>query len=606
MKKIKNIIKIFAVTALATFAVSCNDEFLERYPLNSISDVNYWKTVDDLRLYANIFYNRDALVPFETSWGTLGPYGKDADYGTDTQVRSSYNTRLNGEQTVQADGDGWDWGQLREINYFLDNYEKVDAPFDEVKQYVGETLFFRSIFYFGKLKRYGDVPWASKTVQLDSEILFAERLPRNQVVDSMMYDLDRAIEYLPARAGGAWTGRVTKELAMALQARIALYEGTWEKYHANDDFKAASDQSIKFLEKAAKVSGDLISMSERVGYPALDNVGIENGYRDLFNLEDYSASNEVLFWRKFEVNASFYNVIDRYSADGAMRGATKNLVDSYLKADGTPVEPGYDDGTLVKLAENRDPRLAQTICINNGKQPVWELATPVWYFVAPRLDVTGEANCPTGYQTYKGHNYRYATARWPGEGLQAIMYFRYGETLLIYAEAKAELGTLTQNDLDRSINKLRERVNMPFMSINVTVDPNFEFAELGPVLQAVRRERKIELALEGHRHDDIMRWAAADELIVGKTPQGSKLAQWINFKFSDYVSADDPQISRQEAWDQMIMTYEADADGYIKPFRNTLNGGAEGYKFRIDRDYLYPIPTNQLTLNPNLKQNPGW
>ena len=88
MKKMKNIIKIFAVTALATFAVSCNDEFLERYPLNSISDVNYWKTVDDLRLYANIFYNRDALVPFETSWGTLGPYGKDADYGTDTQVRS--------------------------------------------------------------------------------------------------------------------------------------------------------------------------------------------------------------------------------------------------------------------------------------------------------------------------------------------------------------------------------------------------------------------------------------------------------------------------------------------------------------------------------------
>ena len=142
--------------------------------------------------------------------------------------------------------------------------------------------------------------------------------------------------------------------------------------------------------------------------------------------------------------------------------------------------------------------------------------------------------------------------------------------------------------------------------MSVAVDPNFEFAELGALIQAVRRERKVELALEGHRHDDIMRWAAADELILGKTPQGSKLAQWVGFKFSDYVSEGHPQLERQKAWDSAIESLVVDEEGYIKPFRNTLNGGNEGYKFNLGRDYLFPIPLNQLTLNPNLGQNPGW
>lgn len=602
----KNINKIVMLIVLAVCAMACNDDFLERRPLNSISDASFWKTTNDLRLYTNIFYARDELVPWKITWGTLGIYSEDAEKGSDTQIKTTYDRRFNGELTIQPDGDGWTWNVLREINYFMDNYNRVEAPFEEIKPYVGETLFFRSIFYFARLRRYGDVPWVSTTVQLDSDILYGERLPRNQVVDSIMADLDTAIEYLPARAGGVWTGRVTKELAMALQARIALYEGTWEKYHANDDFKPAVNQSDKFLEKAAQVAGDLITMSEKSGYPALDNVGVENGYRDLFNLEDYSASKEVLFWRKFEVRDDFYNVIDRYTGTGADVGVTKSMIDSYLMEDGTPVKPGYDDATLVKVAEKRDPRLAQTICINDGSQPVWELASPAIYFLAPCLESPALENCPTGYQTYKGHNYRYAGMRWPGEGLQAIMYFRYGETLLIYAEAKAELGTLTQNDLDRSINKLRERVNMPPMSMSVAVDPNFEFAELGALIQAVRRERKVELALEGHRHDDIMRWAAADELILGKTPQGSKLAQWVGFKFSDYVSEGHPQLERQKAWDSAIEFLVVDEEGYIKPFRNTLNGGNEGYKFNLGRDYLFPIPLNQLTLNPNLGQNPGW
>jgi hypothetical protein len=365
---------------------------------------------------------------------------------------------MNGEGTIPASGGGWatgDWESLRNINYFLQHYKSVEeaTSFDAVKQYVGEALFFRSVFYFNKLRRFGDLPWASATVTTTSDILYQGRLPRNQVVDSIMHDLDRAVEYLSARGSGSWTGRLTKETAMALQARIALYEGTWEKYHAGTDFAAAVNQSQKFLEKAATVAGDLITMSETTGWPALANVGIANGYRDLFNQEDYAGNREVIFWKKYAAG-SINSIWDRYSANGAGRGATKDLVDSYLKMDGTPVAPGYDDATLLKIVENRDPRLEQTIQINDGKHYRWERATPSVYFMAPAFDGwDSEESCPTGYQIYKGHNFRHADARPQGQGLQALIYFRFGETLLIYAEAKAELGTLTQDDLDRSINK---------------------------------------------------------------------------------------------------------------------------------------------------------
>ena len=608
MKKVKYSVITAFVILLAT---SCNDEFLERAPLNNISDANFWMSTNDLKLYVNNLYNRNDLLALENGWGSIGIYGWDADNGSDTEVRYTYNTFMNGEGTVPASGGGWgtgDWTSLRSINYFLDHYKQVEelTSFDAVKQYAGEALFFRSVFYFSKLRRFGDLPWASNTVTTTSDILYEERLPRNQVVDSIMADLDKAVEYLPARAGGAWRGRLTKETAMALQARIALYEGTWEKYHANDNFKPAANQSNKFLQKAADVSGALITLSETTGYPALDNVGSETGYRDLFNKENYADSKEVLFWRQYRAG-EINSIWDRYSSNGAGRGATKNLVDSYLKIDGTPIAAGYDDATLLKVAENRDPRLEQTIQINDKKHYRWLTADPPRYFVAPAFDGwDSEESCPTGYQIYKGHNFNYPDARPAGQGIQALIYFRFGETLLIYAEAKAELGGITQADLDKSINKLRDRVRMPHLTVGVAKDPNFEFASLPPIVQEIRRERKVELACEGFRVDDIMRWAAAGELIAGKIPVGAKKAQWDNFKFADYLPEAQPDLARQAVFEDRVSALETNANGYIKIFKNTLNGGTQGFKFNESRDYLYPIPVNELTLNPKLKQNPGW
>ena len=606
MKKVKYIF----IMALIIIASSCNDDFLERAPLDAISDASYWKSTNDLKLYVNNLYNRDDLLSQSTGW-SIGPMGWDADGGSDTQVRPTYNTRMNGEATVPASGGGWatgDWLTLRRINYFMDNYQKVEelTSFDAVKQYVGEALFFRSIFYFAKLRRFGDLPWASTTITMTSDILYQERLPRNQIVDSIMADIEKAVNYLPARAGGSWTGRLTKETAMALQARIALYEGTWEKYHNNTPFAAAVNQSAKFLQKAADVSGALIAMEEANGYPAVDNVGVEFGYRDLFNKETYASSKEVLFWRLYRAG-EITNVWDRYACTGGGIGITKSFVDSHLKLDGTPVAPDYDDATLMKVVEGRDPRLAQSIQVPSLEHYIWKNANPVRYFIAPFFDGwSSDESSHGGYQLYKGHNFNYADARPQGQGIQAQIYFRYGEVLLIYAEAKAELGGITQADLDRSINKLRGRVEMPPLTTSVAIDPNFEFASLSPVIQAIRRERKVEMAFEGQRVDDIMRWAAAGELIVGKIPVGAKLAQFQSFKFTDYLPEAAPELARQATFDLRIAALTADSRGYISFYGTRLNGGTQGYKFNLGRDYLYPIPTNELTLNPKLKQNPGW
>ena len=162
MKAFKNI----AILTLVLFFASCNDEFMERVPLDKIGDGNYWKLPSDLRLYVNNLYGCNDLLAREDGWNSIGPYGWDADGGSDTEIKYTYNTRMNGEAKVPYDGDGWgdgDWASFRSINYFLDNYKAVEAltSFNDVKQYLGEALFFRAVFYFAKLRRYGDLPWLS-------------------------------------------------------------------------------------------------------------------------------------------------------------------------------------------------------------------------------------------------------------------------------------------------------------------------------------------------------------------------------------------------------------------------------------------------------------
>jgi hypothetical protein len=586
--------KILTGVALCFGLLSCSNDFLERAPLTNLSNANFWKSENDLRVYANNFYNQDGLLPIMGTWSD-SYYSFDAKNGSDTHVEENYNRRMNGENTLPSSGGGWssgDWSLLRNINYFMDHYRQAEAQWENIRQYVGEAHFFRSIFYFNKLRIFGDVPWVSTTVNVDSETLYAPRTPRNELVDSILYDLDLAIEYLPDRAGSAWSGRVTKETALALQARIALYEGTWERYHAkkNTLFAVSGSDGTKYIQKAADAAGTLIAMAETNGFPALDNVDVEDGYWLLFNRKDYSSHKEVLLWRKFSIAEG---VVQHYW--GNHGGLSKSMVDSYLCLDGKPIalSPMYQgDDSLTQVVKNRDPRLNQTMQVNDGKHILWDNRDgETVYFTTPGFSLPA-----TGYQLYKGNNTDYAENANGWQSTAGIIYFRYAETLLIYAEAKTELGTVTQSDIDKTINALRLRVGMKdgLLDMNsIATDPNWEFSGISPLLQEVRRERKVELACEGFRVDDIFRWAAADELISGKRPLGAIRKQW-----EDYPDASEDFITA-------INALGVTEDGYIDPYKN-YEGMGNGYQFNLGRDYLSPIATNEIALNPKLKQNPGW
>lgn len=591
MKKI-----IYSLFAVIIGITSCNDSFLEREPITDIGDASYWKSVNDLKLYTNGFYN--TILPTYNGYSTTGIYGIDADNGSDTQVGSVYNSAMNGERLVPQSGGGWaytNWSTLRNINYFLDNYKRVDAPFDEVKQFVGEALFFRAYFYFYNLKLFGDLPLINTTLDTDSKELYGKRQPRNEVVDQIMEDMALAVEYLPSAA--KYTGRLTKEAAMVFQARIALFEGTWEKYHKGTVFGVEGADGTNYIKKASDVSKALIDLQTC----ALDNIGKENAYVNLFNQYDYSTSKEILFWRKFGDEEKLFNMWLRYSSYGAGRGLTKSMVDSYLDIEGNPISKSklyQGDKTSADIIKNRDPRLQQTI-YTEGDVQFTNTGGADHLYTNPYFWPADNTRCPTGYQVIKGHDSDYKRYE-SSKGILPVIYIRYAEALLIYAEARAELGQITQEDVDITINALRKRVGMHngLLDINnIAEDPNWEFPSLSPIINEVRRERKVELCSEGYRKDDIFRWAAADILIYNKLPKGAYKAQWDNIE----PISDDDKLNITALKNTQI--YDTDEQGYLHPYKHRLKNG---YQFRLDRDYLSPLPLSELVINKELKQNPNW
>ncbi|MEC5143954.1 RagB/SusD family nutrient uptake outer membrane protein [Chitinophaga sp. 180180018-2] len=575
-----------ATTAFTLF--SCKKDFLDRTPETVISDAQFWKTSNDLKLYCNSFYT---AFPAYTGYGTIGNTGQDADQGSDNMISMSYNTWMNGETVIPSGQGGWTWGTVRNINYLLANYVKVNEPWNNVKTYVGEARFFRAYFYFNMMKQYGALPWLSKPLLPSSPELYNKRLARNIIADSIIADLDSAINYLPSKTA-AQPSRVYKEFAQAFQSRVALYEGTWEKYLSGTPFGVSGSTGNKYLQKAADAANAVMAS----GLFALDNAGKDYGYWSLFNQTDYSGSKEVMFWRQYNLTTGPTHNWHRYTNSGAGRGLTKNLIDDYLCADGLPValSPLYKgDDSLTTVVRGRDPRLVQTIYVNDGAHIITNNqpgGAPNMLFTVPTFSAANEGKPATGYQVYKGHNPDYFQQYAGDVGTTALILFRYAEVLLNYAEAKAELGMLTQGDADLTINKIRSRVGMPALNIGaIQTDPNWVFPALSPVLNEVRRERRIELACEGFRHDDVLRWGAGGKLLTGWKPKGAKLAQW-----TTVVPAN------------LLATYPTDASGYIELYKN-IPAMSVGYKFNAARDYLQPIPLSELQVpNATIDQNPGW
>lgn len=590
--------KILLAQCLATAALltSCN---LDLQPLDKLADQNYYNNRKELEVFTNGFY---ADLPTAENL-----YSETADI----IVPTTLIPEVLGTRAVPQSGGGWSWGQLANINSFLKDCTRCS---DEAarKEYEGVARFFRAYFYYNKVKRFGEVPWFNEALSSTDDRLYSPRTPRDELMNHIISDLDYAIDNLPTAKN---LYRVTKWAALALKSRVCLYEGTWRKYHGISGHES-------YLTAAATAAENFIDNSQYTIYSAGDQP-----YRDLF-AADKAKAEEVVLARNYFAGLSIVHSANLYFlGGGSAPGLNKKVVDSYLLKDGSRFtdQADYDKMQFYEEMQNRDPRLAQTIVAPGYKRIGATDVTPVNFAAAT-----------TGYQIIKW----VSTSASDGynKSQNDIPLFRTAEVMLNFAEAKAELGTLTQADLDKSVKKIRERVGIPNIDLataNANPDPYLEAAETGypnvsgankGVILEIRRERTIELLAEGFRYDDLMRWKE------GKTFERQfkgmvvpKLDDTKHFVVCDLngngkADAEDVCVYEGNIEDIKANAEVADIKQFLKLGVNLhLANGANGgniivhdlantqRKWNEDRDYLYPIPQDQITLYGGvIKQNPGW
>jgi hypothetical protein len=352
---------------------------------------------------------------------------------------------------------------------------------------VGEAHYFRAFFYFRFLKSHGAVPWYTKTLQTNSPELYDPRAPRHVVADNIIADLERAVELLDDRKGTG-AGRINKWVALQFLSRVALYEGTWQKYHAGTVFAAEVSDPNKYLNKAADAAKQIMDSGL---YNIYSTGNPDNDYYNFHStLRTYNGNPEVLFWINFQLSLNFTTTRNYDTMLPRDNSITKQMADSYLCKDGLPISlsPLYrGDNTIAEEAIDRDPRFKQQIFTPDAPWTIDAAGTVRYYseVVAMINNGSNPNNCHTGYQSRKWYNPRLEFHSQNFEENPQIIY-RYAEVLLNYAEAKAELGTITQSDLDLTVNKIRDRVAMPHLKLNdITVDPKWDFPALSPVMPAL-------------------------------------------------------------------------------------------------------------------------
>ena len=577
MKAINKIIILGMVTTLFS---SCD---LTLLPENAVTPENYFQNKSDLELWTNQFYT--LLDEPDASAGT----------NADDMIDKGMGQVIEGTRSAASET-GWSWSKLRHINYFLQHSSNCD---DETarSQYNGVAQFFRAYFYFVKVRRYGDVPWYDQVLgSEDQELLAKARDSREFVMDRVLKDFEDAATSLPTKSTDTRNTRVTKWAALAFASQAALYEGTYRKYHGLDNYE-------KYLEIAASTARQFIDES---GF-SLYKEGTEP-YRDMF-CADNAKTTEVVLARAYNFEGLQLSHSVQFSIANLQMGFTRRFMNHYLMADGTRFtdKQGYETMFYTDEVKNRDPRLQQTVLCPNYIQ---------------KGETTVTANDLTAYCGYRPIKFvgtkdhdgaAKSTSDWP--------LMRAAEVYLNYAEAKAELGTLKQEDLDISINKIRERAKMPDLNLtdaNSNPDPylaacypNVEQGTNKGVILEIRRERTIELVMEGLRQWDLFRWKEGKQMFNHYVPYYGIYVPGVGTYDMDGDGKPDLEIYETTATSQCDNKKKLDEDiclsigtcGYIIGFPKVTYGK----DWKEERDYLWPIPADQRVLTQGiLTQNPGW
>ena len=599
----KATIKYFGtLLAASMFFVSC-EGLLDRFPQDKLSPETFLANETEMQTYTNSYYTM-----------FLGA-GDMYNEFSDVVIGTDLSQALWGGRTITSGEGAWSWTVLRKLNTF---FEYADNCKDEKvrNQYIALTRFFRAYFYFEKVKTFGDVPWYDRTLGSDDPELNRPRDSRDFVMQKMIEDIDFAIEWLPETKSDY---RVTKWTALAFKSRFCLYEGTFRKYHEGKEtlktLPADAQPYSYYLTLAAAAADQFMTGS---GYTLYTTGDPKTSYLELFNKHSVTEgpNKEVILARNYDIQ---YGVV--HSANASYQsatlgrpGLTRKLVASYLMKDGSRFtdKAGWETMTFMQETKDRDPRLAQSIR-TTGFCRVGE-TTPV----APQLGYTVTGYAPIKYMTSAADD-TYQTA------YVDMPIFRAAEVYLNFAEAKAELGTLSQADLDRSINLIRSRVGMPALNMaNANANPDKYLLDkhtgypqvavknssnVGVILE-IRRERTIELLQEGFRYYDVIRWA---EGATFETPlQGMYFPGEGTYDLNEDGTPDVTLYTSETApADAAALAYKLPdglklsegTKGYIDFHRDTR----PGWKWNETKDYYYPIPVGDRNLTGGaLTQNPGW
>lgn len=571
---------------------------LDQAPEDTATRVAVFSSDKGLETYSNSFYE---VLP---SANSIHQGDAMADYSARTQVPDFLLEGAFGPRQ----SNGWDWNALRNINFFIENNNNPKVLPEVRRHYTALARFFRAWFYFDKVKRFGDVPWINKTMTIDDADLYKGRDPRTLVMDSVLADLDSACAGL-RNTDDKSRSLVTRYVAYAFKSRVCLFEGAFRKYHTEYQLESTAD---RWLNEAANAAQKVMSEG---GYSLNTNGGAASSYRQLF-ISKTPVASEIILAAVVDPNLSVFNDANWWwtsATYGARVSFTRTFVNTYLNIDGTPFtsKTGYAIMPFAEEVKNRDMRLQQTIRMGNYKRingGVQEAAPPVFSYTY------------TGYQPIKwclDDTYYDGGSR----NDNSISIIRYAEVLLNYAEAKAELGTFTDADWIATIGALRSRAGITggLTAKPAVADPylvnNYFPGISDAALLEIRRERGIELAFEGFRFYDLVRWKRGE--LMNK--------EWNGF----YVPAlDQPMDLNGDGRNDVVFYQTPPATQlpgvtYINVAPTLSNGGVNPQRLsngtygeltwlsNVERKwenkhYLYPIPESDRLMNPKLGQNPGW
>ncbi len=597
--KLKYILYILVLSAAGSACFK-----LDKDPEGVLSTKKPFRSTGEIQNYVNQFYETGLRTQGFSMGG--GSQIAGGDVNSDNLASNSPDRRTNGGLSLgNASSIKTQYTHIRDVNYLLANKDNCDKT-GNYNQLIGEAYYFRAWYYYQLLKDYGGVAIVKEPLNPDLEAMQVGQDTRSSVADFILEDLDIAIDLLDEQDNSA-SRRIHRDVARALKSEVALFEGTWEKYHKakNDPFYDTTIDDAKiqdYLQAAADAAKEVMDRNvwqiHNTGNPLDD-------YRTVFATTNLDNNKEVLWYRYYDgATVNQGNNVDRYlNKGGGGIGVTSSLVNDYLTIEGKPYSKSdriAAQSTYGKelMPTVRDPRLSQTVAMP-GQVLRPDIPGGMLY---PPLIAEGHHQNTTGYAMLKHVQIDY-TGNLEAEfaGSTPGIQFRYADILLNYAEALAELdGAANATAIVDAIQPLRDRVGMPGVDFDreYNTDDEYPFKGLDKYIQAVRRERRVEQALEGRRFYDIMRWAAAGDLLVDWTPQG---AMFTGSNLPSFY----PEGGLVENESIYLTGSTADTQRFILPIApSTLPGG---YQFNVDRDYLLPFQQRLITLtNDKWQQNPGW